>query len=180
MNSDRPSFATTHWSKVWQASKDDSSGRNARQQLCQQYWYPLYAFLRRSGHDPHASEDLVQGFFADLLAREGLQHADPRRGRFRSFLLTACRNYAANQSRAQRTARRGGGRQLLSIDFDPERAEQRYGREPIDEETPERLFQRQWALAVIDTALDRLASEYANAGNPQWFAALRPFLAPCD
>jgi RNA polymerase sigma-70 factor (ECF subfamily) len=180
MSNDHPSFATTHWSHVWRAVEGGSTGRGAWQSLCQQYWYPLYAFLRRSGHPSHAAEDLVQGFFADLLDREALQRADPERGRFRSFLLASCRNYAANQQRSSRAERRGGGRGPISLAVGGEPAEQHYHREPADLDTPERLFERRWALAVIEASLERLAAEYRALGRPQWFEAMRPFLAPVE
>lgn len=147
-------------------------------ELCQRYWFPLYAFLRRRGYDAATSEDYVQGFFAHLLQGDRLKAADPQRGRFRSFLLTACKNYVANVQRSERAQRRGGGQPLLSLDYRD--GETRYVSEPREQWTAERLFERQWALETIETALAQLAARYAERGQSERFEALRPLIAPVE
>ena len=174
--SKQPGFQTTCWSDVRRAASLDHDARSALERLCRQYWYPLYAYLRRSGHDPSTAQDHVQSFFADLLSRESLKAADPDRGRFRTFMLTACRNHVANRHRAESTQRRGGHLQQVSIESAA--GEQRYDNEPVDQWTPEALFDRRWALAVIDAAMERLRQEYEAKGRSDRFAALQPLIAP--
>ncbi len=169
-------FATTCWSDVRRAASLGGGEQRSLEQLCRQYWYPLYAFLRRAGHDPESAEDHVQSFFADLLSRNSLRSADPARGRFRTFLLTACRNHVANRQRSLRSVRRGGGRVITSLDAAD--GEARYACEPTDDWTAEKLFQRQWALSVIDSAFSRVRAEYEAKGRSERFDALRPLVAP--
>jgi RNA polymerase sigma factor (sigma-70 family) len=169
-------FATTCWSDVRRAASLRGGEQESLQQLCHQYWYPLYAFLRRAGHDPETAQDHVQSFFADLLSRKSLRSADPSRGRFRTFLLTACRNHVANRQRSLRSVRRGGGRVISSLDG--VEGETRYACEPTDDWTAERLFERQWALSVIDAAFSRVRAEYEAKGRAERFDALRPLVAP--
>lgn len=176
MSEDRVSFATTCWSDVINAARQGHTSRASLERLCGQYWYPLYAFLRRSGHPPETAEDYVQGFFADLLEREALRAADPDRGRFRTFLLAACKNYVANRQRSERAVKRGGGRAARPLSVLD--GESRYVGERADHWTPERLFERKWALAVIEAALERLRLRYAEAGRERLFEALRPMIAP--
>jgi RNA polymerase sigma-70 factor (ECF subfamily) len=174
-------FATTCWTVVAQAGDPDApAAREALAELCQAYWYPLYAFVRRRGSSPEQAEDLTQGFFADLLARGSIATADRARGRFRSFLLTALENYIANDRDAARRAKRGGGVRHVSIDFRD--AEGRYLQEPAHEITPERLFDRRWATTLLDLVLDRLRRELAAEGKDALFARLKPSLmsAPRD
>jgi RNA polymerase sigma-70 factor (ECF subfamily) len=176
-------FATTRWSLVLNAggraeAGASSEGGSALAMLCQSYWYPLYAFLRRQGHDSHAAADLTQGFFAHLVAGGGLGAADPERGRFRSFLLASLKNFAANERRRERAEKRGGGN--LPVSLDVEEGEQRYSREPADELTPERVFERRWALTVIDRAMARLEEEFAAAGKLAVFTELKGFLSGDD
>jgi RNA polymerase sigma-70 factor (ECF subfamily) len=149
--------------------------RVALAQLCGTYWKPLYAFIRRSGCSTEESQDLTQEFFARLLEKNYLQTADRERGRFRSFLLGAVKHFLANQRKAARTQKRGGGEPLLSLDFST--AEAAYLLEPADLETPQRLFDRQWALVLLDQVMRQLESEFAGAGKVDQFAALRPFLS---
>ncbi len=169
-------FQTTCWSDVLQATSLDKDARTALERLCAQYWYPLYAYLRRSGHDADVAQDHVQSFFADLLSRESLKSADPDRGRFRTFLLTACRNHVANRHRAATTRRRGG--QFHQISLESAAGEKRYDIEPVDQWTPERLYERRWALAVIESAMQRLRSEYEAKGRLERFEALKLLVAP--
>ena len=163
-------FPTTHWSRVVTAGDRSAPGaREALADLCSAYWYPLYAFVRRRGHDPEAAEDLVQGFFASLLERESLAGVDRTKGRFRSFLVAACA-LPVEPSRPRTGARSAaGGRAIVPIDVVT--AEDRYRREPAHELTPERLFERRWATTLLDHVLGRLEAEMDGAGKASTFAA---------
>lgn len=171
-----PVFATTRWTLVLAAGDDVSpQGREALEQLCRGYWFPLYAYVRRRGHDADAAQDLVQGFFARLLERNDLAGLTREGGKFRSFLLAALNHFLANEHERTQAQKRGGGRELISLDDDS--AEDRYQREPAHTESPDRLFERQWALALMEDALRRLAEEQAANDRADFFAALRPFLS---
>ena len=171
-----PVFATTRWTLVLAAGDDASApGREALDELCRAYWFPLYAYIRRRGHDAHAAEDLTQGFFARLLERNDLARLTREGGKFRSFLLTALNHFLANEYERNQALKRGGGQIPLSLDDDD--AEARYLREPVHAESPDRLYERQWAVALMENALDRLAEEQAAAGRTEAFAALRSFLS---
>jgi RNA polymerase sigma factor (sigma-70 family) len=170
-----PQFHTTHWSLVVAAAGEGGEQpRAALEELCQAYWYPLYAFLRRRGHNAEDASDLTQGFFAVLLAKGYLADADPERGRFRSFLLTAVARFAGKEHDRANAQKRGGGQRLLSIDFQD--GESRYLREPIDSWTPERIFERRWALTLLDRTLAKLRQDYAHTGKLAQFDALKVFL----
>ncbi|MEL7267625.1 MAG: sigma-70 family RNA polymerase sigma factor [Planctomycetota bacterium] len=175
-------FLTTCWSQVVMAARNGSqwktsSGHAALHDLCERYWYPLYGFARRSGQNAENAQDLVQGFFAHLLEKDRLlQSANPQQGKFRSFLLTAFQNYIRNQHRRDTAQRRGGGATILSLQWDD--GEQQYEATPVDEMTPQRLFERSWALSVIDAALSRVERQHVTAQQQKRFAALRPLLAP--
>jgi RNA polymerase sigma-70 factor (ECF subfamily) len=168
-------FPTTHWSQIAQVGHAVApESRAALEGLCRDYWFPLYAFVRRKGHPPEDAEDVVQGLFAALLERGDLAGLDCSRGRFRSFLMAACTHYLANCRASDRAVKRGGGRVIVPVDrLD---AEGRYGREPAHRLTPERLFERQWALALLGRVLGRLEAEWAAAGKAELFARLRPGL----
>ena len=169
-------FATTRWSIVLAArSGRDEDSRRALTTLCSQYWYPLYAYLRRRGHDTSDAQDLTQGFFASLLEKDGLQSVDPERGRFRAFLLAAIKHYAANERDRRHAQKRGGRQQVLSFDFGE--AESRYLREPENPQTPESLFQRRWALTLLDKVTTTLEQEYSASGRADLFRSLQPYLA---
>jgi DNA-directed RNA polymerase specialized sigma24 family protein len=169
-------FATTRWSLVLAAGRRAEPGADrALAALCEAYWYPLYAHARRRGLDAGSAEDRVQSFFARLLEKDGLAVADPRRGRFRGFLLAAFGHFLANEWDRERAIRRGGGHAVLSLDFAG--GEARLGREPADERTPERVFDRLWALSVLDRALGRLREEYESGGKGRLFDELKPALA---
>lgn len=171
-----PVFATTRWTLVLAAGEDASGqGREALDQLCRAYWFPLYAYIRRRGHDAHAAEDLTQGFFARLLERNDLARLTREGGKFRSFLLTALNHFLANEYERHLALKRGGGQRPLSLD--EKDAEARYLREPAHVESPDRLYERQWAVALMETALERLAEEHAAAGRADAFTALRSFLS---
>ncbi len=166
---------TTHWSVVLVAGRSDSTrAQNALARLCQTYWYPLYAYVRRHGHSPHDAEDLTQEFFARLLERHGLASADPNRGRFRSFLLSALNNFLTHEWEKDRAQKRGGGCQLLSLDL--AFAEQRYDLEPADTATPDKLFDKHWANALLEEVLNQLEAAYQQAGKAELFAALKQTL----
>ena len=161
---DAGQFATTRWSVVLAAGQDDSAlALAALETLCRAYWYPLYAYVRRRGHGEHDAKDLTQGFFEHLLRREALGAVAPGRGKFRSFLLASLNPFLADQHDRQRAQKRGGGQPDFSLDA--LEAERRYQIEPADEETPEKLFERRWAMAVIDGAMARLEQEFASAGK---------------
>ena len=162
-------FPTTRWSRVIRAGDPaDPRGRAALEELCRDYWFPLYAFVRRHGFSAEEAEDIVQGFLADLLERGDLATLDQSKGRFRSFLRAACEHFLANRRDHDRAAKRGGGITIVSINrLD---AESRYDREPAHELTAERLFQRQWALTLVGRVLERLEAEPVQAGKAQFSA----------
>src|SRR5688572_19911422 len=144
-----PQFHTTHWSLVVAAANPSGQeSKTALADLCQAYWYPLYAFLRRRGNSTEDAADLTQGFFATLLEKGYLADADPDRGRFRSFLLTAVARFATKEHDRAAALKRGGGQRHLSLDFGE--GERRYQREPADNWSPERIFERRWALTLLD------------------------------
>lgn len=168
-------FATTQWSLVLAAGDTkDPQSRRALASLCEAYWYPLYAYIRRRGYSPHDAQDLTQAFFAFVLKTQLFEVADARRGRFRSFLLASLNNFLANHWRKESSPRRGGGSRPLSIDLDE--GERRYAREPADRLTPERIFDRRWALTLLEQVLARLADEQAAAGRAEHFRHLKAYL----
>ncbi len=170
-----PDFHTTRWSLI-AAVRDpvEPAARQALGELCVMYWYPIYAFMRRTGHDADAAQDLTQGFFTQLLERGGLSGADQAKGKFRSYLLGACRHYLANEHDRVKAAKRGRGQRQLSLDF-PD-AERRYLIEPIDDRTPVQLFERRWALTLLDRILEELRKEYVIAGAAVLFDRLKDSL----
>jgi len=171
-----PVFATTCWTQVLVAGDaNDPSAGVALERLCGMYWFPLYAFVRREGYGADQAQDLVQGFFAHLLRRNDLSGLVRGEGKFRSFLLKALTHYLINERERDRALKRGGDRVIVSID--DEGAEDRYQREPFHEDTPEKLFERRWALALLDTAMVELEREQERAGKGGSFAHLRPFLS---
>jgi RNA polymerase sigma-70 factor (ECF subfamily) len=168
-------FRTTHWSVVLKAADGESPERqSALATLCRSYWYPLYAFARRQGRNPEEAEDAVQEFFARLLAINNLAAVRPEHGRFRSFLLASLKNYLANEWDRRHAAKRGG--QCGIVSWDGQSAEDRYRAEPRDETTPETLFEQSWALTVIQTVLEDLRKEYADAGKSRIFDAIQSYL----
>lgn len=168
-------FSTTQWSLVLAAGAAQSSeGEAALARLCTLYWYPLFAFVRRQGHSADEAEDLTQAFFARLIEKGDISDADRSRGRFRSFLLASCKHFLSNQRDRERTLKRGGGHEAISIDVAA--AEARYQRALAHDETPERLYDRQWTLTLLETVVAQLKEEYAANGNVRLFDALRPFI----
>lgn len=168
-------FHTTRWSVVVQAQGDSATAGSALRELCATYWYPMYAFLRRAGDGHDDAMDTVQSFCADLLEGRERLAADADRGSFRAYLRGALRHFRSAQERRQRALRRGGGASFLALDG--AEAAARYGLEPVDLETPERLFERSFARAVLQRALGTLAAEYDERGRGALFRALRPALA---
>jgi len=171
---ERSRFATTQWSLVLAAARDGVADEAALARLCSLYWYPVFAFVRRLGHSADEAQDLTQGFFTRLLEKRELGHADQDRGRFRSFLLTACRNFISNERDRMGAIKRGGGTYALSIDV--LEAEQRYERALVSTETPERLYERHWALTLMVLVLEGLRNEYGAAGNERLFDRLSGLL----
>ncbi len=171
---DRCGFAPTRWSLIV-AARDGHSheARQALSQLCEVYWYPLYAYIRRRGHTADQAQDLTQEFFARLLERDFLGAADPEKGRFRAFLLACCKNFLANEH-DRAAAQKRGGRAPATLSV--EGAEERYRREPAHDLTPERAFERRWALTLLDRALGRLRDEFTGRGKGGVFDGLRPYL----
>jgi RNA polymerase sigma-70 factor (ECF subfamily) len=168
-------FVTTHWSVVLTAGRSDTTrARAALENLCQAYWYPLYAYVRRRGHSPEDAQDLTQTFFARLLERNWVGNADQQKGRFRSFLLSALNHFLADEWDKARAQKRGGGVPSVPLQFDT--AETRYGHEPVDNITPEQSYERRWVLTLLDEVLHRLRSEYEQEGRAELFAELNPCL----
>src|SRR5437667_4863819 len=175
-SSRREWFVTTHWSVVLAARRSDSTrGRAALEKLCQTYWYPLYAFVRRLGHNPHDAEDMVQGFFERCLEKNYLGAADQAKGRFRSFLLLALKRFMANEWDKARTGKRGGGKAPVSLDALS--AEERYALEPADRLSADKLFERRWALTLLEIVLALLREEQAAANRSAAFEQLKDCLA---
>ena len=168
-------FPTTRWSLVVLASRRDptAESEDALAGLCASYWHALYAFARHLGYPVEDAKDLTQGFFVRLLEKNYLREFKQERRRFRTFLLAAFQHYVANEHHRAQAQKRGGGHAAFSLDF--EDAEGRYRQEPADVQTPERIFERRWALTVLDRALARVGKEYA-AGKRAWFDRLRCFL----
>jgi RNA polymerase sigma factor (sigma-70 family) len=175
----RSAFSTTHWSVVLAAGREDTpEAAQALEQLCSAYWYPLYAYVRRQGHAPHDAQDLVQEFFAHFLEHNYFRLADRSRGRFRTFLLTSLKHFLINGWNRANREKRGGGRHLLSLDA--EKTETRFLAEPADERSPDKAFERRWAMVLLDRVLDQLQAEFATAERDQVFEELRPFLTGED
>lgn len=165
-------FGSTHWSLVVRAgNRQDSQADQALAALCQRYWLPLYVFARRRVADVHEAQDLTQEFFARLLEKNVLASASRERGRFRSFLLTALKNFLANEWDRSQTLKRGGAVEILSLDW--EAGESRMTLEPSHDITPERLFDRQWTLTLLEHVISSLQSEFESAGKARQFEALK-------
>lgn len=168
-------FATTHWSVVAQAQGPLApQAFDALEKLCQAYWYPLYAFVRRQGYTPEESQDLTQEFFARLSGKKALETVAREKGRFRSYLLASMKHLLANEWNRSQCQKRGGGLTILSLD--ELRAEERYRLEPADESTPEKVYERRWAETIIDSVTLQLRDEFVAAGQAGRFEALKVFL----
>lgn len=164
-------FTTTHWTVVLAAGQGGSPAAfQALERLCQTYWYPLYAYVRRQGYPPEDAQDLTQAFFERVLEKNYLAQVDRDRGRFRAFLLAALKHFLSDQRDHDRAAKRGGGKPLLPLDA--QEGEERYLLEPPDPLTPEKLYERRWALTVLEQARVRLRNEFAAAGKSDLYEAL--------
>ena len=168
-------FSTTQWSRVLSARDGSASeAGHALETLCQTYWYPLYAFVRRQGHDPDAARDLTQAYFTELLEKDFLKEVEPELGRFRSFLLASLKHFLSHERDRAQALKRGGGARLFSLDA--EGAEERLSAEAADQLTPEQIFERQWALTVLERALEHLRQEALKSGQENQFEKLKPYL----
>ncbi len=168
-------FVTTHWSVVLTAGRHDTTrARAALEQLCRNYWHPLYAYVRGTGYSREEAEDLTQEFFARLLAHNSVARADPARGRFRSFLLAALKHFLANEWEKARAQKRGGGAQPIPLEFDT--AETRCAQPIAPGDTPDRAYDRHWALALLEVVLGRLRREYRAARREDLFLGLKDTL----
>ena len=174
----KANFAATRWSVVLAAGGDHEATdtRRALEELIQAYWFPLYAYARRQGQPSAQAEDLVQGFLTRLLEKKDLAGVDRAKGWFRSFLLASLKHFMANEYDKKRALKRGGSARVISIDALD--AEARYAVEPAHDMTPDRLFDRRWALAVLDQVLWRLRQEYTNAGKDHLFETIKDCLTP--
>jgi RNA polymerase sigma-70 factor (ECF subfamily) len=168
-------FATTHWSVILKAGDVESPNADeALEKLCRAYWYPLYAFVRRSGHDRETAQDLTQGFFERLIQKNYLKQVDSGKGRFRSFLLVALKHFLANEWDRVQTSKRGGQYRFVTLNEDWVKASER--QDEMMALTPERLYERRWALLVLDTVKRKLVAESTAAGKGEVFEALRIYL----
>ena len=169
-------FRTTHWSNILAAGGEGTAGATtALEELCAVYWYPLYAHVRRRGYSPEDAQDLTQGFFASLLTTDFLDGIHPENGKFRSFLLAALNHFLAKDWRKLQAIKRGGGCAHFSLDAGE--AEERYRLEPIDGASPEKIYERQWALTLLERSLLRLDREYSQADRADLFEALKGMLS---
>ena len=175
-----PGFATTQWSVVL-AARDgsDTEARQALESLSNAYWYPLYACLRGHGHDAEEACDLTQAFFAELLEKDILQAIDRSKGRFRSFLLASLKNFLSHERDKEQALKRGGGTRTVSMDGAD--AEGRFQREPVENLTPDQIFERRWGLTVMERAMGRLETETtSSAERPDQFERLKPYLTGAE
>jgi RNA polymerase sigma-70 factor (ECF subfamily) len=167
-------FGSTDWSMVRQLDGPDAELALAK--LCEQYWQPLYAYVRTKVRDVHKAQDLTQGFFAHVVAKDSLRRAAPERGRFRSFVLASLKNFMANDYAAENAQRRGGNFRHVPLDFDD--GDQHFSRVAADSMSPDRVFERAWTLTLLDRVSERLRSEHEVAGELDRFDALKQALAP--
>jgi RNA polymerase sigma factor (sigma-70 family) len=169
-------FRRTQWSLVRRAASADSlESREALECLCRAYWFPIYAFIRRQGYSPPDAQDLTQDFFARLLAGNSIARADPRQGKFRTFLLGTLKHSLADAQRKTEARKRGDGVEIIS--FDQARAEDRYQPEPVEERTPDKVYDQRWTVVLLETAAARLREEFRAAGKVRQFEVLKPFLS---
>jgi RNA polymerase sigma-70 factor (ECF subfamily) len=173
--SPRQVFVTTHWSVVLTAGRSDTTrARAALENLCQTYWHPLYAYVRRRGHSSEDAQDLTQAFFARLLERNAVAAVAPEKGRFRSFLLASMNHFLSDEWDKARAQKRGGGK-VISLDL--QSAETRLGEIPVENFTPEKAFEHRWAITLLEQVYQRLGEEYRAEGKGVLFDALRTTLA---
>ncbi|HUC85247.1 MAG TPA: sigma-70 family RNA polymerase sigma factor [Candidatus Acidoferrales bacterium] len=168
-------FVTTQWTMVLAAGQERTpQAARALEELCRTYWFPLYAYIRRRGHTKEDAEDLTQTFFARLLEKNPFAHLDSEKGKFRAFLLASLKHYLANERDKARTQKRGGGQPLLSLDW--QTADTQFQVAASQDPSPDKAFDREWALALLAQVIDRLQSECVAAGKAAWFEQLKPFL----
>ena len=168
-------FATTHWTAVLAAGRGRSQQADvALEELCRTYWYPLYAYVRRHGHSREDAEDLTQGFFARLLEKNYLEGITSDKGKFRAFLLVALKRFLANEWDRANRQKRGGGALPLSLDWQD--AETRYQITPADHSSPDKLYDRAWAVIVLERVITRLRDEHGSEGKASLYEHLKPFL----
>jgi DNA-directed RNA polymerase specialized sigma24 family protein len=168
-------FATTHWTAIVTARDAESpQAALALESLCRAYWYPLYVFVRRQGYNPHDAQDLTQEFFSCLLHKRYLDAADREKGRFRTFLVVALRRFLCNERDRANALKRGGGQVILPLDGDE--AEHRYQAEPGPDHSAEKIYDRRWALTLLDRTMNRLRQEFMTAGKQAEFEHLKVFL----
>ena len=165
-------FPSPHWSLVLLAGAASRDADEALEQVCRKYWRPLNAYVRRHGHGPEDAEDLTQEFLARFIEKRYLSLADPQRGHFRSFLLTALRHFLQDEWDRAHTAKRGGGRRVISLDTSPARR----WTEPADNLTPEKVYEQCWGEALLEAVLARLGEEYETTEKRQKFEILKRFL----
>jgi RNA polymerase sigma-70 factor (ECF subfamily) len=171
----RGDFTTTHWSVVLAAGHSSSAGSQAAlEKLCRTYWYPLYVYARRQGYNPDDAQDLTQDFFARLLRKDYFDHADPQRGRFRTFLLSSLKRFLINDWEKRHAIKRGGVQSFLV--WDSKATESRYQNDPITDSTPETIYEKRWALALLDQAVARLKDEFSTDGKAAQFEGLKGLL----
>src|SRR5436189_5097115 len=168
-------FATTHWSVIMVAAQNTAPGSQAAlEKLCRTYWYPLYAYVRRQGHTPEDAQDLTQAFFARFLEKQSFRQASPERGRFRSFLLTSLKHFLVNEWHRATARKRGGGH--TPVPLDTVLAERLYSREPARDLAADKLYERSWALALLEQVRARLRDEFAAEGRSDRFEIGEQFL----
>ncbi|MGE3817818.1 MAG: RNA polymerase sigma factor [Isosphaeraceae bacterium] len=169
-------FPSTRWTLIARArGLGASEVDEALSWLCREYWFPVYAYIRRRGHDPDQAQDATQEFFTRLLEKRFLGSVDPSKGKFRAFLLSCCKHFLANERDRRQATKRGGGRASVSIDSHD--AERRYFLEPVESQTPESLFDRRWALTLLDNVIAQLGREYHAKGKGELFELLKASLA---
>jgi DNA-directed RNA polymerase specialized sigma24 family protein len=169
-------FVTTHWSVVLASADPDSpQAQAALEKLCRTYWYPLYCYIRRRGYSHEDAQDLTQGFLLRWLESKSFARADASKGRLRSFLLAGLNHFLSDERDRASAQKRGGGRATLSL-MDTQAADERYRLEPVDERSPEKLFERRWALTLLDQVMARSEQEFREAGRVELFQRLRAFL----
>lgn len=170
-------FATTRWTLVLAAgNRQEPQAERALEELCRIYWYPLYGYVRRHGYSKEAAEDLTQAFFARFLEKDYLARVDREKGRFCAFLLASLKNFLANEWDRASRVKRGGGIPALPLELDWDEAENRYQIEPADQLSPDKLYYRAWAVALLERVVARLQAEKLAEGKAELFEKLRPFL----
>lgn len=170
-----PKFQPTQWTLVRRASFGSADSQDALETLCRAYWFPIYAFIRRNGRSPHEAQDLTQEFFARFLETNSIGRADPNRGKFRTFLLGALKNFLTDAHRKATAWKRGGGIKIIS--FEEVEAEERYWLEPVDHRTPDQIYEQRWLVGLLETAMGRLRGEFCAAGKERQFQVLKIFLS---